>query len=81
MRNVSRSVLPMLLVVLAMTSPVAADATVYFVGYAMPVPAPLLLLVFGLALLGVGGLVRRWRSWKTTPGRASESSSTVAPFR
>ena len=61
MRNVSRSVLSMLLVVLAMTSPVAADATVYFVGYAMPVPAPLLLLVFGLALLGVGSLVRRRR--------------------
>ena len=62
MRNVSRSVFPMLLVVLAMTSPVAADATVYFVSYAMSVPAPLLLLVFGLALLGVGSLVRKWRS-------------------
>jgi len=73
-RNVSRSVLSMLLVVLAMTSPVAADATVYFVGYAVEVPAPLLLLVFGLALLGVGTLVRKWRSWQTTPGRASESS-------
>jgi len=80
-RNVSRSVLLMLLVALAMTSPVAADATVYFVGYAMSVPAPLLLLVFGLALLGVGGLVRKWRSGPTTPGRASESSSTVAPLR
>ena len=65
MRNVSRYVLPMLLVVLAMTSPVAADATVYFVGYAKQVPAPLLLLVFGLALLGVGGLVRKWRSWRS----------------
>gem|GEM_PF-6380495 len=72
MRNVSRSVLPMLLIVLAMTSPVAADATVYFVGYAIEVPAPLQLLVFGLALLGVGTLVRKWRSWH--PGRASESS-------
>jgi len=28
----------------------------------MPVPAPLLLLVFGLALLGVGSLVRKRRS-------------------
>jgi hypothetical protein len=71
-RNVSRSVLPMLLVVLAMTSPVAADATVYFVGYAISVPASLLVLVFGLALLGVGGLVRKWRSRQTTTGRASE---------
>ena len=62
MRNVSRSVLPMLLVVLAMTSPVAADATVYFLGYAKEVPAPVLLLAFGLALVGVGVLVRKWRS-------------------
>ena len=62
MRNVSRSVLPMLLVILATTSPVAADATVYFVGYAMSVPAPLVLLISGLALVGVGVLVRKWRS-------------------
>jgi len=61
-RNVSRSVLFMLLVVLALTSPVAADAAVYFVGYAVEVPAPLLLLAFGLALLGVGSLVRKWTS-------------------
>ena len=62
MRNVSRSILPMLLVVLAMTSPVAADAAVYFVGYAVEVPAPLMLLISGLALVGVGVLVRKWRS-------------------
>jgi len=61
-RNVSRSVLSMLLVVLAMTSPAAADATVYFVGYAKEVPAPLMLLISGLALVGVGALVRKWRS-------------------
>jgi hypothetical protein len=58
-RNVLRSVLPMLLVVLAMTSPVAAEATVYFGSYALSVPAPLQLLVFGLALLGVESLVRQ----------------------
>ena len=62
MRNVLRSVLSMLLVVLAMTSPVAAEATVYLMTYAMSVPAPIQLLVLGLALLGVGSLVRKWTS-------------------
>ena len=62
MRNISCSVLRMLLVVLAMTSPVAAEATVYFMTYTLSVPAPLQLLVFGLALFGVGSLVRPWRS-------------------
>ena len=62
MRNVSRSVLPTLLFVFAMISPVAAETTVYFMGHAISVPAPLQLLVFGLALLGVGSLVWKWRS-------------------
>ncbi len=57
----------MLLVVLAMTSPVGADTTVYVAGYAVEVPAPLQLLVSGLALLGVGGLVRKWTSVRNCP--------------
>ena len=59
-RNVSRSVLRMLLVVLAMPSPARADVTVYVAGHAVEVPAPLQLLMFGFVLLSVGGLVRKW---------------------
>jgi hypothetical protein len=55
------SVLPMLLVVFAMPSPAGADMTVYFARAAMEVPAALQLLMLGFALLGVGGLVRKWR--------------------
>jgi len=55
------SVLPMLLVVFAMPSPAGADMTVYFPRTAIEVPAALQLLLLGFALLGVGGLVRRWR--------------------
>jgi len=60
-RNVLRSVLPMLLVVFAMPSPAGADVTVYIAGHAVEVPAPLQLLILGLALLSVGGLVLKWR--------------------
>ncbi len=65
MRNVTRSVLPMLLVVLAMTSPVGADMTVYVAGYAVEVPSAIQLLVAGFALLGVGRLVRKRKSWSS----------------
>ena len=60
-RHVLRSVLPMLLVVLAMPSPAGADVIVYVAGHAVEVPAPLQLLMFGFALLSVGGLLRKWR--------------------
>ena len=62
MTTFSRSALLVLLVVLATTSPVGAETTVYLAGYAVSVPPPLALLVCGLALLGVGGLIRKWRS-------------------
>jgi hypothetical protein len=60
-RTVSRSAFLVLPLVLAMTSPVGAETTVYLANYAVLVPPPLALLVGGLALLGVGGLIRKWR--------------------
>jgi hypothetical protein len=60
-KNVLRSVLPMLLVVLAMPLPAGADVTVYVAGRAVEVPVPLQLLMFGFALLSIGGLVRKWK--------------------
>jgi len=73
-RNVLRSVLPMFLVVLAMPSPAGADVTVYVAGHAVEVPVPLQLLMFGLALLSVGGLMRKWRQ-KSRRGVSLERSS------
>jgi hypothetical protein len=55
----SRSLLPLLLVVLATPSPVGAETTIYFAGYAMSVGPPLVLLICGLALLTVGVWIRR----------------------
>jgi hypothetical protein len=60
--TICRTVFFVLLIVLATVSPGAADTTVYLMGYAMSVPSPLVLLVFGLALLGVAGMIRKWRS-------------------
>src|SRR4029450_7381963 len=47
------------LVVLATPSPVGAETTIYFTGYAMSVGPPLVLLICGLALLAVGVWIRR----------------------
>jgi hypothetical protein len=60
-KNVLCSVFPMLLLVFAMPSPARADMTVYFARAAVEVPAALQLLMLGFALLGIGGLVRKWR--------------------
>ena len=73
-RNVLRSVLPMLLVVLAIPSPAGADVTVYVAGHAVEVPVPLQLLMFGFALLSLGGLLRKWRQ-KSRRGVSLERSS------
>jgi hypothetical protein len=58
MRAILRAVLLMLAVVLAPTSPVAAETTVFLMGYAVSIASPLVLLVSGLALLGVAALMR-----------------------
>jgi hypothetical protein len=71
-KNVLWSVLPMLLVVFAMPLPAGADMTVYFARAAVEVPAPLQLLMLGFALLGVGGLVRKWRH--SRPGVSLDQS-------
>jgi hypothetical protein len=56
----SRSLLPLLLVVLATPSPVGAETTIYFIGYAMEVGPPIVLLVGGLALIAVGVGIRKF---------------------
>jgi hypothetical protein len=56
-----------LLLVLATPAAVGAETTIYFLEHPMEVPAPLVLFVGGLALLGVGGAVRRWRARAPTP--------------
>ena len=61
MKKVVCFVLPMLLVVCAMPLSAGADMSVYIAGAAVEVPAALQLLMLGFALLGVGGLVRKWR--------------------
>jgi hypothetical protein len=51
-----------LLVILATTLPVDAGTIGYLVSYALSASSPAMLLVSGLALLGVAGLVRKWKS-------------------
>jgi hypothetical protein len=60
--TVSRTIVLILVVVLSTASSVGAETTVYFRGYALEVPSPLVLLGSGLALLGVAGMIRKWRS-------------------
>jgi len=60
--TVSRTILIILVVVFLTASSVGAETTVYFRGYALEVPSPLVLLGSGLALLGVAGMIRKWRS-------------------
>ena len=51
-----------LLLVLATPAAVSAETTIYFLRHAVEVPASVQLLVAGLALSGLGGLIRRWRT-------------------
>jgi len=67
----TRSVLSLLLV-LATPAAVGAETIIYFVGHPMEVPPPLVLLVGGLALVGLGALFRRWREGKPEPARSDE---------
>ena len=60
--TVSRTILIILVVVFLTASSVGAETTVYFRGYALEVPSPLVLLGSGLSLLGVAGVIRKWRS-------------------
>src|SRR5262249_12000703 len=53
-------VLLLLLIALSSPVPARAETTVYFRGHAWEVPPPVMLLVGGLALIAVGGLIRRW---------------------
>ena len=51
-----------LLLVLATPAAVGADTTLYFMGHAVEVASPFMLLVGGLALLALGASIRRWLS-------------------
>jgi hypothetical protein len=62
----SRSFLSLLLV-LATPAAVGAETTIYFFMHPMEVPPPLVLFVGGLALIGLGGFIRRWRARTRTP--------------
>ena len=63
----SRSFLSLLLV-LATPAAVGAETTIYFfMNHPMEVPAPLVLLGGGLALIGLGAWIRRWRASAGTP--------------
>jgi hypothetical protein len=62
----SRSFLALLLV-LASPAAVGAETTLYFfMTHPWEVPPPLQLVVSGLALLGLGASVRRWRALART---------------
>ena len=54
-----RSLLSLLLV-LATPAAVGAETTLYFMGHAVEVAAPFMLLVSGLALIALGASIRRW---------------------
>jgi hypothetical protein len=54
-----RSVLSLLLV-LATPAAVGAETTIYFIGQPVEVAPPLVLLVGGLALIGLGASIRKW---------------------
>jgi hypothetical protein len=56
-----------LLVVLTIPSLAVAETFVYFQGYKWEVPAPLVLLVCGLALIAVGTGLRNWVQFKYWP--------------
>jgi hypothetical protein len=58
MRAVFRAVLLMPLVVRAPAASVAAETTVFLMGYALSAPSPLVLLISGLALFGVAAVMR-----------------------
>jgi hypothetical protein len=49
-----RSILLLFLVSLSTPAPVSAETTIYFLGHAVEVPAPIMLIVLGLALLAIG---------------------------
>jgi hypothetical protein len=52
--RISRSILVLFLVSLSTPAAVGAETIVYFLGHAVEVPAPIMLVVFGLALSAVG---------------------------
>ena len=61
------TVLQSILIVLAMPSFALAETFVYFRSYKLEVPAPLMLLIAGLALIAVGAGLRKWAHLKHWP--------------
>ena len=48
--------------ILATPAAISAETTIYFLRHAVEVPASVQLLVAGLALIGLGALIRMWRT-------------------
>jgi hypothetical protein len=67
-KNVLSAVVPMLLAIFALPSPAGTDMTIYFAPAVVEVPARDQLLMLGSALIGVGGLVRKWRQSRRGAG-------------
>jgi hypothetical protein len=85
--RISGWILSLLLVGLLTPAAVGAETTVYFMGYAMSIAPPLVLLVCGLALLAIGIWFRRFLREATqepepeipdvSDGPASQQSSVM----
>jgi len=80
-------ILLLLLVGLSSPMPVRAETTVYFMGHAVSVAPPVVLLVCGLALITIGTWIRKWFVSRQgpepepddvfLPGPASKLSSVI----
>jgi hypothetical protein len=57
--RISRYPLLLLLVGFSIPTPVCAETTIYFRGHPLLVPPSIVLLVVGIALLAVGGWLRK----------------------
>ena len=57
--RIARHLLLLLLVGFSIPTPVCAETTIYFRGHVLFVSPPIMLLVGGLALLAIGGWLRR----------------------
>src|SRR5262249_18734597 len=74
--RIARSICLLILLDLSSPLPVRAETTIYFRGHALEVPPPVMLLVGGLALIAVGGLIRRW--FERTQAPESEQDDVKA---
>src|SRR4030095_4995013 len=74
----SRSFLSLLLV-LSTPAAFGAETTIYPLGHPVDVAPPLVLLVGGLALLGLGASIRRWRARARTAEPERSAGRPLGP--